>query len=1112
VLSIGKLGADQAGYYERQVARGRDDYYSGKGEAPGSWTGRGAALLGLQGTVDAARFNAMIAGIDPSDPTLERPLRDSRAAPKVVGFDLTFSAPKSVSVEFATQDAATSAQLVAAHESAVAAALGYIEDEAIRVRRGHGGLRVESGDGVLAAAYRHRMSRSLDPQLHTHVVCANVARGPDGRWTALDGRPIYQHARTAGFLYQAHLRAEVRDRLGWEWGPVTNGTAELMHVPAGILTEFSRRRHDITSAAEQIIAEHETRHGPLSDGARTAMLADLLRGPRAQHLALATRERKHFGDEHTWRDEVLARASEHGYDQATRDAAVEDGRRRLEQADLRVDDPAGVREFGDELAGAGGLTQNTNAFDTRDALREYAAAAAQGAHVTTVRDQVAVFASRGDVLQTAEGRLTTADLVAAERRLIAAAVGRAHAGTAVVDERTIERAIARCERQLTDEQTTAVRAVTTSGNGVDVIEALAGTGKTFTAAVMRQVYEDAGYHVIGVAPTGRAVRELAEEAGIAAWTIDRALITLERYDERLQPGTVVVLDEAGMAPTRLTERLLAQAADADAKVIVIGDSGQLVSVQAGGWLRAVGQQIGAHALTQVLRQRDPAERRALGRLHAGDPDQYLRWADKHARVTVHLKQSGQRGALVHWQAAVAEHGPAQAVLIARRQDIRAVLNDAARADRRAAGALGDDATYGPVTIAAGDRVICRRNDLDVDVDNGTRGTVRATHPDQVVIETDAGVVRALPAGYVAEHVELAYCLTGHGMQGGTVEHATVLATISDLTKGWSYTALSRARDTTRLHIDASDTARALERDEIGGADRPERPSREQALARVRARMLIRDDEDLAVTQLPDAPPAGRPDDPVVRAAARNTVPDRDIDPPQRNVGADASTTRLAELQAESALLMAQRTALPLPQLRELDAIANERARVIGQRDDMATRLAALPEPPRRLVGRSRDLHAAERARLAAAIQAAGQQLAALDTQVASLQRSVGPHVAIRNERTGLDARIAELEHEATVVRDVLADRAVAARPAWARALFGERPEQYQRAEHWDRGVRDVARYRIQHQLSDDTRGLGPEPAGTDARSRWRRANRVLEQTQRRLGVEVDRDRDLHRDR
>ena len=160
------------------------------------------------------------------------------------------------------------------------------------------------------------------------------------------------------------------------------------------------------------------------------------------------------------------------------------------------------------------------------------------------------FGSRGDVLQTVEGRMTTADLVSAERRLIAAAVGRAGAGTAVVYERTLKRALAAGDRPLTGEQAAAVRAVTTSGNGVDVIEALAGPARRSPPAMIRHVYEHAGYHVIGMAPTGRAVRELAEEAGIAAWTIDRALISPSSTTRGCAAAPSSMLDEAGMASTR----------------------------------------------------------------------------------------------------------------------------------------------------------------------------------------------------------------------------------------------------------------------------------------------------------------------------------------------------------------------------------------------------------------------------------------------------------------------------------------------------------------------------------------------------------------------------------
>ena len=92
------------------------------------------------------------------------------------------------------------------------------------------------------------MSRALDPQLHTHVVAANLARGEDGRYTALHHPSLYRAARTAGYLYQSHLRSLVRDRLGLEWGPVDKGAAELRELPAEVLRVFSQRRAQVEAA------------------------------------------------------------------------------------------------------------------------------------------------------------------------------------------------------------------------------------------------------------------------------------------------------------------------------------------------------------------------------------------------------------------------------------------------------------------------------------------------------------------------------------------------------------------------------------------------------------------------------------------------------------------------------------------------------------------------------------------------------------------------------------------------------------------------------------------------------------------------------------------------
>src|ERR1700734_4166566 len=145
MLSIGKLALGQQRYYEQQVAQGGDDYYSGRGEAPGEWTGGGADKLGLAGRVGDGQFNALLEGRDPRAP--ETRLRAGVSEPTIAAFDLTFSAPKSVSVLFAVAPTEVSAALVEAHEEAVRAALGFLEDSAVFVRRGAGGARFEHAGG-----------------------------------------------------------------------------------------------------------------------------------------------------------------------------------------------------------------------------------------------------------------------------------------------------------------------------------------------------------------------------------------------------------------------------------------------------------------------------------------------------------------------------------------------------------------------------------------------------------------------------------------------------------------------------------------------------------------------------------------------------------------------------------------------------------------------------------------------------------------------------------------------------------------------------------------------------------------------------------------------------
>jgi conjugative relaxase-like TrwC/TraI family protein len=168
LLTIGKLGASpgQLEYYERQVAAGAEDYYAARGEAPGVWLGAGVEALGLAAgsRVEREGFMALMRGCHPADGSV---LRSMTKASTVAAVDLTFSAPKSVSVLFAVAGGDISGALVEAHERAVASAIEFLEREACRTRRGRGGVDRVSGEGFVAAAYRHRLPRAGDPQLHT---------------------------------------------------------------------------------------------------------------------------------------------------------------------------------------------------------------------------------------------------------------------------------------------------------------------------------------------------------------------------------------------------------------------------------------------------------------------------------------------------------------------------------------------------------------------------------------------------------------------------------------------------------------------------------------------------------------------------------------------------------------------------------------------------------------------------------------------------------------------------------------------------------------------------------------------------------------------------------
>jgi len=767
VLSIGKLRAGAEDYYLGVVATGTEEYYTGAGETPGRWVGTSATRLGLAGEVDAIELRALLAGRHPRG---DAPLAATHR--KITGFDLTFSAPKSASILYAFGGDWVRDQVTEAHEAAVEDALGFLERGACVTRRGHGGQMQGSGDGFIGAAFRHRTSRAGDPQLHTHVLVANLALGEDDRWTALDARPIYRHARTAGYLYQARVRRELTARMSVNWQAAKKGMAEAAGLDPAILRAFSTRRAEIEAA----MLEHR------SSGRASAQVATLAtRSPKSSALDERALHKR-------WAQQAVAANLE----PRTVDRVI--GARR---------DPQPVELRGDAVAGA--LTEERSTFDRLAVIRCIAEQAQEGGYVSEIEELAETFLTRPDVLLVRPKVWTTREMVRIERAVVDGATGRLGTGAAVVPGHVVNELL-RSAPTLGQEQREMVAQLTTSGNGVDVVLGVAGSGKTHALAIANNAWLRAGLRPRGAALAARAAKELNSQSAIPSQTVDSLLRDLARGTDELTDRTVLVVDEAGMLGTRKLARLLDCAERVGSKVVLVGDDRQLPEIEAGGAFRGLANRLPTVRLTQSRRQAHAAEINALTALRTGRAHEAVEALENIGGVTTHSNPRDARAAMVERWIAARSAGE-DAVMLATRKTEVAQLNREARNQLIAAGTV---APHGIEVrgreFSAGDRIVTLSNWHRAGIINGTRGEVVNVTKDSVTVQFDHGERTTLPPTYLrAGHLDHSYAMTIHKAQGMTTDRSLVLADNSIFREA-AYTALSRGVHENHLFIVAEPSA------------------------------------------------------------------------------------------------------------------------------------------------------------------------------------------------------------------------------------------------------------------------------------------------------------------
>jgi conjugative relaxase-like TrwC/TraI family protein len=804
-------------YYTRQR---ETEYYVGSNEPDGLWYAPARAFGIVDGSsVERRSFEQLYEALDVNGaPLLDRSRRHRDRTP---AFDVTLSAPRSVALlwAFATYD--TKVLIEAAQLKAARITLAMLEREAAWARRGRDGTHIEHVP-LTAALFQHGESRPAqhadgrvfgDPNLHTHAVILNLATRADGTVGGLHSKIIRDFKMAAGATYHAALAHELQG-IGFEIDRIgKNGIFEVAGVDDEIIRYFSARRIEIEDElANHGVASHEA----------TALAAAITKATRS-----AKREDLTFRREEVW----VEAAKSIGLDLET---FTESQRRREKAFDL----DAAERLLSERLANLPAiLTENESVIERRELLRSITAAlVGTGLSAERAEREFDRLLRAGSFLEIGRDPLglpcySTPTMLAIEREVVATAQELAARTWRTVDH---DRLISRCKvAGLSAEQTEAVSAAAT-GAAIAIIEGAPGSGKTTTLAPIVEAYQERGCRIIATASAWRIANMLHEDLGVEARATASWITMLKAGEKVLDQRTVLIADEAGLLSSRDMHVLLGAVAETGAKLILVGDRGQLQAIGAGSGLDLVARAVNAARVDSIVRQRDAWAREAITDFGRG-------------RAALALNAFADRGLLLEAEGAKAAivtavdtadrhrslHQSGSTLILTKSNAAVAAISREVRERRKAVGLIkGKEVCFiastpsghaTEIRLARGDKIrFLARND-DLGVINGTVGAVTkvaerrdlfASSDSPIRLEVDvAGRQLVFDPMVLADvkgrpRIGWAYASTIHGAQGLTVDHAVVYLD-PNCSRHDAYVAASRARLSTTLVIDAKSIDRRL---------------------------------------------------------------------------------------------------------------------------------------------------------------------------------------------------------------------------------------------------------------------------------------------------------------
>lgn len=778
--------SEAALYYESLAT---EDYYASGGEPAGYWLGQLQSAMHLNGEVQVGELGKILQGYHPI--TGETMASNAGEAHKA-GWDMTFSAPKSVSVAWALANAETKKEIQNAQKMAVEAGVRFLEKHAFSSR--DRGEMSGSINQIIAAAYEHSTSRMLDPQLHTHVLVANMGLRADGSVCAIDFDSRWKLA--VGAVYRAELANELQ-QVGFQIEQDVKKSFSINGIPQKLCDAFSKRRQAILEQAEKYgvnsaqgmqIATFATREN------KTGTI------PRSQLFAKWQSEAKQL----SYQSDLVHKCQKF---KSTKHSL-------LSPMELFSELHQQMSTFTpQQLYHAVAVTSQGHL--NANGVNQYVEKILYDPELVRLQS-INPKLDRG--LDQIELRFTTHTQLALEQKLLDQAKNRLHE---TMHQVQVSPTFLQ-QSKLTAEQQQAFKHITTESGGVKLIQGMAGTGKGFLLSVANIAWEQQGLAVRGAALAAKAAHGLQESTQIKSQTLHSLIYQLNEGKTILNDKTVLVIDEAGMVGSLQLAQILDYAEQAHAKVVLVGDHQQLQPIDAGGAFRLLAQNLGYASMQNIQRQKELADRKIVMQLATGQSEQALDAIRKVGALHVQPTQGMVIQNLIEdwWQIKMEKPFASTLILAGTRNDLYQ-LNQAARLKMQSLGLLGASCEVETIhndvhsfrAFAVGDEILFCKNQRRLGITNGDVGILKQIEINQdghwqfQVERQDGRFVEFsltddenIKSAYTA--IDHAYAISVHKAQGMTVDHAFVLSSDTMMDREWSYVAASRAREKTHFYCSA----------------------------------------------------------------------------------------------------------------------------------------------------------------------------------------------------------------------------------------------------------------------------------------------------------------------